>query len=90
MKVEMTGQIFLKFFSTKFRKYLLSGFRVIKFLDRQKDGRRKRFEQAFRRNAKSPYSGSDRLFWGTYFVPPAFVSHYYQDHYHFPRQIRHC
>ena len=41
MKVEMTGQIFIKFFSTKFRKYLFSGFRVIKFLqiDRQKDGR---------------------------------------------------
>ena len=41
MKVEMTGQIFITFFSIKFRKYLFSGFRVIKFLqtDRRTDGR---------------------------------------------------
>jgi hypothetical protein len=41
MKVEMTGQIFVKFFSAKFPKYLFSGFQVIKFLqtDRRTDGR---------------------------------------------------
>jgi hypothetical protein len=37
MKVEMTGQIFVKFFSAKFPKYLFSGFQVIQFL--QTEGR---------------------------------------------------
>jgi len=47
MKVEMTRQIFVKIFSTKFRTYLFSSSRVIKFLQTGRTDGRSDFNKRF-------------------------------------------